>query len=284
MLNVRYDRVDNRLSDHLQAGGVDLSGDARFQRVTARVGVTYAPAPTWSVYANVGQGFLPPATEELDANPAHIGGFNTGLVPAVSAGGEVGARGALGRTILFDINQFILVTDRDFDRYRVPSRPLETFYRNAASSRRFGVESFVAWTPASPVLVQVAYTWSLFEYTNNQSAYGDVRGHRLPNSPMHQLTADLQYTRGPWTLGIGTQAQSHWDVDPSSTTWVAGYALLNARAAYRLVLSGADAELTLSGRNLLGTKYIAFTEPDPDGNSYQPAAEREVFVGLRVRP
>jgi len=28
--------------------------------------------------------------------------------------------------------------------------------------------------------------------------------------------------------------------------------------------------------------YVAFTEPDPDGNSYQPGAVQECFVGLRV--
>jgi iron complex outermembrane receptor protein len=284
MLNVRFDRVDNRLTDHLQSGGVDLSGDAKFQRVTARVGVTYAPTSTLSLYGNIGQGFLPPATEELDANPVQIGGFNTGLQPALSWGGEVGARGALGRTVLFDVSWFALNTDRDFDRYRVTSRPLETFYRNAASSRRFGIETYVGWTPLSHLLVQGAYTWSDFTYTNSQSAYGDVRGNKLPNSPVHQLTLDAQYTLGKVTLGAGTQALSHWFVDPSNVTWVDGYALLNARAAYRLVLNGADAELTLALRNILGKKYIAFSEPDPDGNSYQPGALREVFVGLRVRP
>ena len=284
MLNVRYDRVDNRLNDHLQAGGVDLSGDARFERVTARVGVTYAPTSALSVYANVGQGFLPPATEELDANPVQIGGFNSGLQPALSWGGEVGARGALGRTLLYDVSWFALNTDRDFDRYRVASRPLETFYRNAASSRRFGVETYLGWTPVSPLLVQAAYTWSDFKYTNSQSAYGDVRGNSLPNSPVHQLTLDAQYSLGQLTLGVGTQALSRWFVDPGNATWVDGYALLNARVAYRLVLGGVAAELTLSLRNILGKEYIAFSEPDPDGNSYQPGARREVFVGLRVRP
>ena len=284
MINVRYDRVDNRLDDHLQSGGVDLSGDARFQRVTARVGVTYAPTSTLSLYGNIGQGFLPPATEELDANPVQIGGFNTGLRPALSWGGEVGARGALGRTVLFDVSWFALNTDRDFDRYRVATRPLETFYRNAASSRRFGVETYVGWTPLSALLVQGAYTWSDFKYTNSQSAYGDVRGNRLPNCPIHQLTLDAQYTLGDVTLGVGTQALSKWYVDPSNVASVDGYALLNARVAYRLLLSGADAELTLSLRNILAKKYIAFSEPDPDGNSYQPGSLREVFVGLRVRP
>ena len=47
-------------------------------------------------------------------------------------------------------------------------------------------------------------------------------------------------------------------------------------------VGGTDGELSLQGRNLIAAKYIAFTEPDPDGNSYQPAPKQEAFLGLRV--
>jgi hypothetical protein len=39
----------------------------------------------------------------------------------------------------------------------------------------------------------------------------------------------------------------------------------------------------VAGKNLAGKHYIAFTEPDPDGNSYQPGPSREVFAGFQVR-
>jgi len=282
MLNLRYDRIGNRLSDHLQVGGTDLSGSASFSSLNGRVGLTFAPSPALSLYGNVGQGFLPPATEELAANPDQVGGFNRNLKAATSWGEEIGARGMLGGSVAFDLTLFHLDTDNDFDRYRVATRPLETFYRNAGSSRRFGLESAVSWAPASPLLLQVAYTWSSFKYTNTASAYGDVRGHWLPNSPEHDLTADGQYapTRN-LTLGLSAQLLSAWYVDPSNAAKVDGYALMHARIAYRLRLGGAGVEVTGAVRNIFAKQYIAFTEPDPDGNSYQPAAEREVFVGLR---
>ena len=40
--------------------------------------------------------------------------------------------------------------------------------------------------------------------------------------------------------------------------------------------------MTLLGKNLTGKEYIAFTEPDPDGNSYQPEPGRQVFAGVRL--
>ena len=48
------------------------------------------------------------------------------------------------------------------------------------------------------------------------------------------------------------------------------------------MLGGTPAELNLAVRNLFAVRYMGFTEPDPDGNSYQPAAEREIFVGLGI--
>jgi iron complex outermembrane receptor protein len=283
MLNLRYDRVHSRLIDHLQAGGVDLSGDAAFAKVTSRVGVTYAPTTALSFYGNVGQGFLPPATEELANNPDQIGGFIRNLKAAVSWGEEIGARGTLGRKVMFDLSLFHLDTDSDFDRYRVATRPLETFYRNAGSSRRFGLESYLGWTPVAPILVQLAYTFSHFKYTNPVSAYGDIRGHWLPNSPQHQLFADCRYTpTDNLTVALSAELMSHWWVDPSNATAVDGYRLLHARLSHRVRLGGLHMAATVSVRNIFGKQYIAFSEPDPDGNSYQPAAEREFFVGLRL--
>jgi len=285
MLNLRYDWIDNRLTDHLKAGGVDLSGDAAFQRVTARVGVTYSPSATLNVYGNVGQGFLPPATEELAANPDQIGGFNQNLRAATSTGEELGARGVLAGNIVFDLALFHLNTDGDFDRYRVASRPLETFYRNAGATRRYGAEASLGWAPVPAALLQLAYTYSDFKYTNAVSAYGDVRGHWLPNSPEHQLSADARYTFGNrLTVGVSAELLGKWYVDAGNVASVDGYTLLNARLAYRLPLRGPGVEVTGTVRNIFAKQYIAFTEPDPDGNSYQPAAEREVFVGLQFTP
>jgi len=282
LVNVRYDRITNRLEDHLQSGGVDLSGDANFDRATARVGLTWAPTEEWSLYTNWGQGFLPPATEELDNNPAAQGGFNTSLKPALSSGEELGLRGVHGRRIYYDVGLFHLETSGDFDRYRVASRPLETFYRNGGNSRRFGAEVYANVNPVDPVWVQVAYTWSHFLYKKSTSFYGDIEGNWLPNSPQHQLMTDVAWTpMRDVTLGVGTDSYSKWYVDASNVASVNGYTLLNARVSWHFDVAGTTGDLTLQGRNLTATKYIAFTEPDPDGNSYQPGPERELFVGVR---
>ena len=150
LVSLRHDRIRNQLEDRLKAGGLDLSGERTFGRTSGRVGVSFAATRGLDLYASWGQGFLPPATEELYANPDALGGFNTNLVPASSSGGEVGARGSFGRQLTYELSVFHLTTKDDFERYRIPGRPLVTFYHNAGDTRRWGLETRVEWLPRRP--------------------------------------------------------------------------------------------------------------------------------------
>jgi iron complex outermembrane receptor protein len=283
MLSARRDWIRNSLDDNLKAGGVDLSGRRDFARTTGRVGVTWNPRTDFGMYASWGQGFLPPATEELANNPDGFGGFNRRLVSATSVGQEVGARGAFG-AVAYDAAVFHLDTADDFGRYRVPTRPLETFYQNAGDSHRWGAEASLAWRPADPLSVQLAYTWSRFTYGRVQTIDGGTyRGTWLPNSPANTAYLDLEVRPvGNLVLGAGAEMQSRAYVDQSNATWISGYTLVNLRASYRWSGIGRSAELFVNVSNAGNVEYIAFTEPDPDGNSYQPGPTREVFAGVRL--
>jgi iron complex outermembrane receptor protein len=285
LLGLRRDRIRNQLEDRMKAGGLDLSGERTFSQTTGRVGVSFAATSRLDLYASWGQGFLPPATEELYANPDALGGFNTSLVPASSRGGEVGARGSLGRELTYELTVFHLTTTNDFERYRIPDRPLETFYHNAGDTRRWGLETRVEWLPAPPFRLTAAYTFSDFVYTRYEgiSLPGDLSGNALPNSPRHQGVLEAVYTwRDRWVAAASVQALSRAYVDATNATWIDGYALLGLRLARSFTLGSRRLEVFVSGRNLADVEYIAFTEPDPDGNSYHPGPERELFAGLRL--
>jgi outer membrane receptor protein involved in Fe transport len=66
-------------------------------------------------------------------------------------------------------------------------------------------------------------------------------------------------------------------------TSIGSYGLLNARLSKSWQRHGYYGTLFFAGKNVTGKRYIAFTEPDPDGNSYQPGPNREFFGGLQVR-
>ena len=71
-------------------------------------------------------------------------------------------------------------------------------------------------------------------------------------------------------------------VDQTNTGYAWGYALFNPRPGYRWNNDRLGGEIMLSGRNAFGKYYIAFTEPDPDGNSYQPGPMDEWFITARL--
>jgi iron complex outermembrane receptor protein len=282
MLSLRADSIRNELTDALKAGNVDLSGEASFSKTTARVGVSWNPQTDFGLYASWGQGFLPPATEELANNPDRMGGFNTHLTSATSQGQEFGIRGG-SKGFSYDLAFFHLTTENDFGRYRVASRPLETFYGNVGASRRYGLEASVGYYPSANVAIRAAYTFSDFLYTNVQFLFDHFTDKVMPNSPRHQVAFDAEYlVDRNWVFGVNAFGQSRQFVDHNNVLGADGFTLFNPRIGYRWKGSNYTGEVSLQGRNLLGTEYIAFTEPDPDGNSFQPGSTREMFLGVRI--
>jgi outer membrane receptor protein involved in Fe transport len=288
--SARYDRVTNKLADRLQAGGTDLSGDVAYKRATGRLGITWNPGADFGLYASWGTGFLPPGTEELVNNPYALGGYNTQLVAATSSGEEIGARGSIGSSLSYDAAIFYLDTKNDFGRYRIVTRPLETFYGNVGSTHRYGLETSLAWFPVEDLTLRAAYTFSHFKYVTVETLTGDTfTGTWLPNSPQHDLFADAEYRVTPaLTAGAALEYVSGWYIDSSNRLLANGYgktdpyALVHVRIGYRFNLDGWPLELMLSGRNIFNVLYYGFTEPDPDGNSYQPAPTAEWSLSLRV--
>jgi iron complex outermembrane recepter protein len=296
--SVRYDDIKNELTDNLKVNNIDQSGNANFNRTTGRFGVTYSPLDNVNIYANIGQGFLPPSSEELAQNPDDFGGFNQHLVPATSLGEEVGVRGTLTNKFYYDLSFFYLKTENDFDRYRLNNDPLrsqETFYMNAASSKRIGIETYLRYQPVNPLTIQAAYTFSDFKYTdgtNYRVVMDDtsiykyvVDDNYLPNSPMHQLYIDVQYEFLPHffvALSSETLSKAYIDganVEPEA---VEGYSLLHGRLVYEWRLKNFFGQISFNATNIGDSKYVAFSEPDPGGNAYQPGAGRQFFGNIKV--
>ena len=296
MANIRYDGVKYTLTDNMKTGGIDLSGDRNFSRATGRVGLTFTPTKNWNIFADYGTGFLPPAVEELDANPLAYGGFNQDLTFATSQGPELGVRGSFGKKFYFDVTGFYLQTKNDFDRFRTPDRPLETFYMNSAGTKRIGAELYTKVEPVKYFTLQVAYTYSNFKYTDISSPIpiimDDTSIHKykindnfLPNSPEHQLMVDLQVNiLKNFSVAMNSETYSRSFIDGANIQGesVGGYTLFGARATYITEIAKTRTEVSINARNLFSRQYIAFTEPDPGGNSYQPGTPVQVYLNVRL--
>jgi iron complex outermembrane recepter protein len=307
LANVRYDDMSNELTDKMLMGDTAVTSED-FSHTSARIGVNYVFMNQIIGFANWSQGFLPPSTEELASNPVGYSGFNTHLVPATSNCYELGLRGFINSKLYYDVTGFLMYTEEDFFRFKQSGRGnQEVFYGNAGNSRRYGIETYVSYNPVKKLELKIAYTYSNFEYTSAtvDPVYTDTAyvlttppapGQWLPNSPRHQLYAEAEYyINKNFRLDLSTEYQSKWaiytdakaysgELDPSIyQNWQDGFNLWHLQASYLWKLWKLNGELDFTVRNIFDASYMAFTEPDPDGNSYQPGPGREFFGSLKIR-
>jgi len=296
-LNARYDNVYNKLENNLpMSDSLSSAGSRTFEKPTFRLGLAYDLAKCANIYASYGTGFLVPTEDELYNNPAAWGGFNSVIKPTSSLGFELGVRGEIGKQFYYDITGFNITSKDEFYRYSVPGRGNNTaFFGNMGESKRYGLETYLSYSPVEPVTFDVAYTYSHFQYSSPDS----VKNHWIPQCPQHMLTAEasLKFMKH-FTFTLNTEFQSKWciQVDDSiynnftensikRSSWVDGFTTINTNLKYNWILGSFKGDISLYAKNLFDEQYFGFTEPNngTDYNSFQPAPGREIFVNLRVR-
>ena len=304
--SVRYDNMNNKLTDKMMASDTATTSK-NFSQTSARLGVSYSISDAITAYADWSEGFIPPSTEELSDNPLAYYGFNTHLVPATSRSIELGFRGFVGNKFYYGITGFIMKTKNDFFRFKQRNRGnQEVFYGNAGNSLRKGIELSLLYKILSNLKLQVAYTYANYKYTSAtiDPVYTDTNyvlttppapGQWLPNSPHNQLFAELVYSvTKNLKLYTAFEMQSKWAIYTDANVyagklnpavyqnWQKGFSLLHLGADYIWRIGKVRGDFNLYVRNLFNTEYMAFTEPDPDGNAYQPGPGRQIFGTLKV--
>ena len=304
--SVRYDVMNNELTNKM-VGSDTARTSKNFKKASARVGLSYPVLNGVNVFIDWSRGFLPPSTEELASNPTGYSGFNTHLVPATSSCSEIGVRGFFKEKLVYEISGFMMNTKNDFFRFKQTGRGnQEVFYGNAGNSIRYGIETYVSYQLLTNLDLQLAYTYADYRYVSSviDPVYTDpayvltsppAKGQMLPNSPGHQLFFEIVYSvNKKLKVSVSTEFQSKWAVytDPEAyngqldptifQNWQDGFNLFHARLSYDLKIGKVKGACSLYVRNFFGSDYMAFTEPDPDGNAYHPGPGREIFGNIKI--
>jgi iron complex outermembrane receptor protein len=276
---VRYDSTKVRFEDELTPAN---NGAKRFRRATPRAGLTYTPWSTLTLYANYGEGFRIPTTDELFA--FGVGSSNAGLKPVTSRTSEVGLRARPlpwleGRAALFltDVKDEIV-----FD----PTVPPFGENRNSPKSRRQGVELETKLRPHERVdiVLNYAHTDARFRAGAALSTGTVEKGDKVPLVPMHRLNGTLTYRplQG-LELSLDGQYVSRQvllnDEANQVSFRVQDAFVLNARASY----AWKHFTVFLRGNNLTDKKYETFGILSGGDVFLMPAAGINVLGGVTVR-
>lgn len=276
---LRYDELSYDISDRFLSDGDD-SGTLDFDEFSPSIGLNYKLA-AGVAFASYSSGFDLPTTTEL-ANPDGSGGFNQSLRPQTADNFEIGYKG--GRENLFyEVSLFYIDLEDELVPFELAAFPDRTFYSNAASSDRTGLETAVSWQTDSGFGIDASFTWSDFEFDSFIDDNGnDFSGNQLPGLPKQFGYLGFSYATDNGFSGVlETVYSGDLYANNANSTEVSSYIVANLRFNID-IQSGKWLFRTYAGiNNLFDESYNNNIRINAFGGRYfEPAPGRHVYVGI----
>lgn len=280
-LGGRFDEVKYKVTDRT---GVSGSGQRTFKEFSPMAGVNWAVREAVNLYANISSSFDPPATTEL-ANPDGPTGFNQNLDSQTATNYELGMKGLITGRLRYELALFHIDVKDEIVPFELAGSG-QSFFENAGSSTRDGVEAALSMELAPGLTGTATYTWSDFVFDEFRGADGqNYDGNRIPGIPEQLFNIDLS-----WSHDSGFFAS--WDAlyvgsffaDNANEVKTEDYLVSNLRAGFRWGSEKWIFEPFVGVNNLFDKNYMANIRLNAAfGRYYEPAPERNIYGGFLLR-
>jgi len=280
-LGGRFDKVKYEVTDRT---GAASPGQRTFKEFSPMIGVNWAAREAVNLYANISYSFDPPATTEL-ANPDGPTGFNQNLESQTATNYELGMKGLITGRLRYELALFHIDVRDEIVPFELEGSG-QSFFENAGSSTRDGVEAALSMELARGLTGTATYTWSDFVFDEFRGVDGQVYdGNRIPGIPEQLFNFDLT-----WAHSSGFYAG--WDLlyvgsffaDNANEVETDDYLVSNLRAGFRWGGEKWVFEPFLGINNLFDEKYMGNIRLNASfGRYYEPAPERNIYGGILLR-
>jgi len=231
-LGLRYD-LNFLSADDQKTDDGDESGDRQLSAFNPSVGLNYEFVKNLHVYASYRSSFETPTLNELSSSPTFQAGFNEELTSQRAHNYEAGIKGVVGNNFDFDLTYFYINTTNDI----VPSESGLglTYYRNAGSSTRHGLETWARYRITSALQARASYAYSNFKYKEYLLPGYNFAGMALPAIPPHFLTLQLAYEdRKGLNVRLQHRYTAEFYADDANIGTEPAYHVTDLSAGYRL--------------------------------------------------
>jgi iron complex outermembrane receptor protein len=301
LLTGRYDHVSYKIAEETLPSRSDTIVYSAF---TPKLALNYKLTPWISAYTSFGLSYDSPALGEMDSpDPEFI--YNSDLKPQESMNFEIGIKGNklrseedVMRKILFEATIFHINVENEIVPYEVLG---DVFYRNAANTRRTGLEAGSQIEFIRGLDLTLSYTYSHFNYqdyaarTISLDSAGnfvetdeDFSGNVVPSVPRHNLYLSLAYSRPLFRQVDGFIRASYmgisgmW-VDDANSDETDSYNLVNAVLGFDLNFGNFNILLSGGMDNILDVTYVGFTNTNSaNGRFYEAGAPRNWYISLNL--
>ena len=281
LAGLRYDELSYDVTDRFLANGDD-SGQIDFDEVSPSFAVNYR-MDSGVLFASYSSSFETPTTTEL-ANPDGSGGFNSSLVAQTADNFEIGFKKS-NENLYYEITVFTIDLEDELIPFELPAFPGRTFYVNAGSSKRDGIETALSWRNDSGFQIDASYTWSDFKFENFVDDNGnDFSGNQLPGLPRQFGYLGLSYnTNGGFSGTAETIYSGDLYANNANTADVSSYTVVNLRLGYDFQNGNWLIRPYVGLNNVFDEAYNSNIRINAfGGRFFEPAPTRNFYAGVVV--
>ncbi len=281
LAGLRYDELSYDVTDRFLTNGDD-SGKLDFDEVSPSFAINYR-MDSGVLFASYSSSFETPTTTEL-ANPDGSGGFNTSLVAQTADNFELGFKRS-NENLYYEITVFTIDLKNELIPFELAAFPGRTFFVNAGSSKRDGIETALSWKSNSGLQFDVSYTWSDFNFEDFVDDSGnDFSGNQLPGLPRQFGYLGLSYNTDSGFSGtFETIYSGDLYANNANSTNVSSYTVANLRLGYDFQNGKWMIRPYIGINNLFDEAYNSNIRINAFGGRYfEPAPTRNFYAGVVV--
>jgi iron complex outermembrane receptor protein len=278
-LGLRYDHIEFDVSDDFLSDGDD-SGKVNLDHLSPMIGLSFRKNKNTRYYATLSNAFETPTTIEF-ANPSG-GGFNQNLEPQESTNYEIGIKTNSER-YSFEVALFHIDIDDELTPFELNGR---TFFENAGSSSRDGLEVAYSRKLTRQFELATSYTYSDFVFDRFTDAIGNIYdGNTLPGIPEDLLHIGLSWKgENGFYAKLNNTYTGALYADNANTTAVKSHVVSDLRLGYTGFRKDWEFETFMGVNNLFDEDYNSNIRINAFGGRYfEPAPERNLFAGFTLR-
>ena len=280
-LGIRHDDVAFDVTDKFLADGDD-SGKINLNKFSPMIGISLKASSNTNIYATVSKAFETPTTTEF-ANPSG-GGFNQAIKPQKSTNYEIGVK-TLSNKYSFEAAIFQINVEDELTPFEDSEQPGRTFYTNAGSSDRHGLELTNIRRFYDQFEFSTTYTYSDFKFNHFTNTSGVIYdGKRIPGIPKNLLNFNLSWSNDSGSYAnLDTTFTGEFYADNGNQNRVNSYTVSNLRLGKNFIHNDLDVGFYLGVNNIFNKKYNNNIRINAYGNRYfEPAPKQNVFFGITI--
>ena len=280
-LGLRHDNVAFDVTDKFLADGDD-SGKINLNEFSPMVGISLKASSNTNIYATVSKAFETPTTTEF-ANSSG-GGFNQTIKPQKSTNYEIGIK-TFNNKYSFEAAIFQTDVKDELTPFEDSEQPGRTFFTNAGSSDRHGLELTSIRRFYDRFEFSTTYTYSDFKFNHFRNTGGEIYdGKRIPGIPKNLLNFNLSWSNESGAYAnLDTTFTGEFYADNGNQTKVDSYTVSNLRLGKNFIRNDLDIGFYLGVNNIFNEKYNSNIRINAYGTRYfEPAPKQNVFFGITV--